>query len=121
MTRTYLSLLAVLLGFVAAAAVGCKSGDKLVSKCQSDADCGDPAKWRCSTATGECLCRNDAACPQDETCNPEGYCQKHYGCFDNRDCPKDFFCDAMSLTCVPIGRCATDLDCPVEKGELCDR
>lgn len=103
---------------VAFALGGCSSKDRLVSGCLEDADCGDPAAWRCDESTAQCLCRTAAACKEGEFCNSQGYCQAQVGCYENRDCPTGFFCDVTTNNCLAAGRCAIDLHC--KPGELCD-
>jgi hypothetical protein len=96
----------------------CSSKTRLTSGCTKDEDCGDPQSFRCKRDTGECLCRTNAACPEGEFCNVQGYCQARVGCYENRDCPPRFFCDSTSNICRQEGRCTSDLHCPF--GELCD-
>ncbi len=86
--------------------------------CQEDADCGDPAAFRCDLETAECRCRTNAACKEGEFCNAQGYCQVHVLCYETRDCPTGFFCDVATSTCLAEGRCTSDLHC--KAGELCD-
>lgn len=103
---------------VALAGLGCSKRGGAGQGCGKDADCGDPAAFRCDTATGACLCRTSQACGEGEICNDLGYCQAHVGCSDNSDCPSGFLCDAAAGACIAVGRCTSDLHCSA--GELCD-
>jgi hypothetical protein len=88
--------------------------------CQQDSDCGNPATaYRCEVQTGECYCRTDDACTFSQFCNPIGFCQDRAGCEKNADCmDPSLFCDTSSGTCLPEGRCTSDLHCPL--GNICD-
>jgi hypothetical protein len=100
-------------------AQGCSEG-KLQSKgCKVDEDCGSAESFLCDTKSGECRCRANGACANGEVCNREGYCQAKVGCYVSRDCPDSHFCDAATNTCLPQGRCASDLHCKF--GEVCDK
>jgi hypothetical protein len=96
-------------------------GSKLTGlACKQDSDCGSPASaWRCETTTGVCYCRTDAACLATEFCNAVGYCQDRAGCQTDQDCgDPSLFCDTTTGTCLPVGRCALDIQCPL--GQICD-
>lgn len=111
--RSALSLLALLLA-------ACPR-DRLRDKgCREDVDCGSPASaYRCEQETGVCYCRTDEACPPAQLCNAAGFCQDRAGCEKNEDClDSSLFCDTSSGTCLPLGRCSTDLQCPL--GQVCD-
>lgn len=101
-----------------ALAPACTEDQKLVKGCSADEECGDPAHWRCDLPTGECLCRTASACKTGEICNSQGYCQARVGCYESRDCPAGFFCDATTNICLADGRCSIDLHC--QSGQLCD-
>ncbi len=88
--------------------------------CQEDKDCGSPASaFRCEPQTGACYCRTDQACPGSQFCNAAGFCQDRAGCEKNADClDSTLFCDTSSGQCLPLGRCNSDLQCPL--GQVCD-
>jgi hypothetical protein len=105
----------------------CKQGEFCNSKgycqpsttCQNNEDC--PAGRKCKTETGECLCDHDAntGCKSKEVCNVSGYCQPRPGCYDNRDCADtaNYYCDTETKTCIPVGTCGADRQCPA--GQIC--
>jgi hypothetical protein len=110
------SLGLLLLAFVG----GCRSTPINPNGCQQDSDCGSPASaFRCELQTGICYCRTDEACPPSQLCNSAGFCQDRAGCASNDDCQDpSLFCDTTTGQCLPLGRCSTDLDCPL--GQICD-
>ncbi len=108
----------LILAAAAALLTGCQQTSTISRGCNADEDCGNPQFFVCDLETAECRCRSNDACAAGETCNAEGYCQAKVGCHQSADCPTDFFCDLGSSTCLPVGRCATDLHC--KQGELCD-
>ncbi len=117
MTRTMrLFAMALLCG---ASLAACSDDNKLAGGCNADEDCGNPAHWRCELESGECLCRTNDPCRAGEICNSQGYCQAFIGCYETRDCPDGYFCDTATNTCLPKGRCASDLHC--QAGSLCDK
>lgn len=108
----------MLLGAALLCAAACGKGEKVISGCELDSDCGDVKSHRCDVSTGTCLCRNSDACADGEMCNSSGYCQKTIGCFDTNDCPDGYFCDPERHVCLQLGRCASDLHCLF--GQVCD-
>ncbi|HEX4620259.1 MAG TPA: hypothetical protein VH208_01715 [Myxococcaceae bacterium] len=108
------------LGALLALSPSCHSKPVTGQGCHQDSDCGSPtAAWRCETSTGSCYCRTDQACPPSQFCNPDGFCQDRTGCQSNGDCPEaNQFCDTTTSTCLPIGRCNLDIQCPL--GTVCD-
>ena len=100
---------------------GCKKDRLNPNGCQQDSDCGNPAiAFRCETQTGVCYCRTDDACAPRELCNGAGFCQDRAGCEKNEDClDPSLFCDTSSGSCLPLGRCTSDLQCP--QGKICDQ
>jgi hypothetical protein len=91
--------------------------------CLEDKDCtpeGKPVSaYRCEVETGACYCRTNEACQPREFCNALGFCQDKAGCEKNSDCiDPSLFCDTTTNTCLPVGRCTTDLHC--ELGKVCD-
>jgi len=89
------------------------------AKCQTNDDC--PSGKLCNTESGECLCDPDtqSGCKSGEVCNSAGYCQPRPGCYDNTDCENTpgTFCDLTTRTCIPVGSCTSDLQCPL--GKIC--
>ncbi|MBW1807254.1 MAG: hypothetical protein JRJ87_03610 [Deltaproteobacteria bacterium] len=86
--------------------------------CTTNDDC--PAGKLCDVPSGECLCDHatQSGCKADEICNTSGYCQPRPGCYDNSDCDAGVtFCDIVSRTCIPVGTCNSDLQCPL--GQIC--
>jgi hypothetical protein len=112
-TRAAVALLALF-------AAGCKTKSINPNGCQQDSDCGSPVTaFRCELETGECYCRTDDACPPAQFCNPAGFCQDRTGCATDADCnDPSLFCDTGTGSCLPLGRCTTDLQCPL--GKICD-
>lgn len=90
-----------------------------LASCSSNDDC--PAGKLCDVGSGECLCDSDAqtGCASGEVCNSSGYCQPRPGCYDNDDCTdvQGTFCDITTQTCIPVGTCTTDRQCPL--GQIC--
>lgn len=99
---------------------GCKQTKLASGGCATDADCGSPASaFLCEPQTGACFCRTDAACLASQFCNPSGFCQDLAGCSVNADCgDTSLFCDTTTGQCLPLGRCANDLECGL--GQVCD-
>ena len=99
---------------------GCTREKLKTNGCRADSDCGSPTSaFRCEAQTGVCYCRTNDACPGSQFCNPAGFCQDRAGCEKNSDClDPSLFCDTSGGTCVPRGRCTSDLQC--ELGEVCD-
>ena len=98
---------------------GCRENTVRSTGCSQDSDCGSPASaHRCETETGVCLCRTNTACTPTEFCNGSGFCQDRAGCEKNADCLDDtLVCDTTTGSCMPRGRCTTDLQCPM--GQVC--
>jgi hypothetical protein len=88
-----------------------------LASCTKNEDC--PASKYCKVETGECLCQDNAGCLSTEVCNASGYCQPRPGCFDNRDCVDipNTYCDFETRTCVAVGTCNADYQCPI--GQVC--
>jgi hypothetical protein len=109
----------LLLGLLVAL-TACDRTRTMTHGCQQDSDCGDPASaWRCEVQTGTCYCRTNDACPNGQFCNNAGFCQDRAGCEKNVDCADpSLFCDTTTGTCLPVGRCDFDLQCPL--GNVCD-
>ncbi len=105
---------------VALLAAACHTQKVNPNGCNQDSDCGMPATaFRCEVSTGECYCRTDDACPPAQFCNPAGFCQDRAGCVDTGDCmDPSLFCDTSTGTCLPVGRCTSDLHCA--QGQICD-
>lgn len=99
---------------------GCPKDRLTANACLEDKDCGSPAEWyRCEQRTGVCYCRTDDACHQREFCNLSGFCQDRSGCEKNEDClDSNLFCDTGTGSCLPLGRCSSDLHCQL--GQVCD-
>jgi hypothetical protein len=100
--------------------LACKGPRTMGNGCQQDSDCGDPASaYRCEVQTGTCYCRTDEACPPSQYCNTAGFCQDRTGCATDSDCSDPgTFCDTTTGSCLPMGRCSFDLQCPL--GQVCD-
>lgn len=120
MSRSSLAAWLSLLGAAALALASCPRERTQGRGCTVDSDCGAPASaFACDAQTGACTCRNDDACPPDELCNSAGFCQKRTGCEKNEDCLDPLlFCETSVGTCLPRGRCSSDLHCP--SGQVCD-
>jgi hypothetical protein len=109
---------------VAAVAVlaGCRGGTQIISTCTNDSQC--PTNFHCAMSgpyTGNCVCSNDNACPQDagqSFCNSQGLCQTRVGCRSNLDCAPNQFCDSTVGLCTFAPGCGSDRDCPI--GTICD-
>ncbi len=105
------------------ALAGCRPERTRGTGCNEDQDCvkgGEPvSSVRCETQTGVCYCRTDDACAPSELCNLAGFCQDRTGCTANSDClDPSLFCETTTGTCLPRGRCSSDLHCKL--GEVCD-
>ena len=117
------SLPLALFVILAAVASGCSSDRLQQLGCRVDADCATSTvgaeSFRCEPANGVCYCRDDAACPRAEFCNAVGFCQPRTGCTTNQDClGSGLYCDTSVGSCVPEGRCTSDLHCRI--GQVCD-
>src|SRR4051794_37708261 len=99
--------------------VGCRDTRVNKNGCRDDQDCGSPASaFRCEVETGACYCRTNDACTPREFCNTSGFCQARTGCVQNSDClDASLFCDTTSGSCLSLGRCTVDLQCPL--GQVC--
>lgn len=108
-------------GLLVVAAAACRDTSVTSKGCHADGECGKPAgAWRCEVSTGACFCRQDAACAGSQFCNRLGFCQDRAGCEKNADClDASKVCDTASGQCLPVGRCTSDLECPL--GQICDR
>jgi len=89
--------------------------------CILDSDCGEASAWRCKfnpeTEIGECFCKTNAACGEDEFCNLHGYCQLIDKCLEDEDCPvAGTYCDLESGECL----CDYEYQTGCEDDEICN-
>jgi IgGFc binding protein len=82
--------------------------------CTGPADCAEPSKPICDTASGNCVAclPTQDGCPTGQYCTAANECA--IGCTDQGDCTIGTVCDATINTCVG---CVSDTDCPL--GSVC--
>lgn len=108
---------------LAGGAASCGNEPVLQALCASDQECidsheGNP-EWFCHDR-GQCACRNDDACLENEHCDTldgggDGLCHPDRLCELNRDCPPGQRCGPDG---VCRAGCVNDLQCQL--GQICD-